>query len=183
MVATNSRSPSALLITGSVGAGKTSVAELVGGLLAEAEVPHAVIDLDWLRNAWPSPPGDRFNFAMELRNLRDVVRNFMDAGAVRLVLAGVVETQADLDRYRATISVPLTICRLRVDLPVLRARLTRRHEDGQALRWHLDRSGELDAILEAVRLEDFSVEASKLTAYQVAEIVLDAAGWMAPPAG
>ncbi len=70
-------------------------AELVGERLAAAEVPHAVIDLDWLRNTWPSPPGDRFNLAIELRNLRDVARNFLDAGAVRLVLAGVVETHAE----------------------------------------------------------------------------------------
>jgi len=176
-VATSSLSPSALLITGSVGAGKTSVAELVGELLAEAEVPHAVIDLDWLRNTWPSPPGDRFNLAMVLRNLGDVARNFLDAGAVRLVLAGVVETHADLDRYRATIGVPLAVCRLRVPLPVLHARLNRRHDDDNSLRWHLDRSGELDAILEAVGLEDFSIEASGLTAHEVAEAVIAGSGW------
>jgi Ni2+-binding GTPase involved in maturation of urease and hydrogenase len=39
-------SRSALLINGTVGAGKTSVAETVGNLLTEAGVPKAVIDLD-----------------------------------------------------------------------------------------------------------------------------------------
>ncbi|GAB2821190.1 DUF397 domain-containing protein [Lentzea nigeriaca] len=45
----------ALLITGPVGVGKTTVAEAVGDVLAAAEVPHAVIDLDWLRCFRPSP--------------------------------------------------------------------------------------------------------------------------------
>ena len=36
-------------------------AEMVGGVLTEAGVPNAVIDLDWLRRSWPSPSGDRFN--------------------------------------------------------------------------------------------------------------------------
>ena len=46
---------SAMLINGTVGAGKTSVAEMVGDLLTEAGMPNAVIDLDWLRRSWPSP--------------------------------------------------------------------------------------------------------------------------------
>ncbi len=50
------------------------------------------------------------------------------------------------------------------------ARLNMRHENGNALRWHLARSAELDAILEAVGLEDLSIEASGLTAHEVAEL-------------
>jgi adenylylsulfate kinase len=103
---------SALLITGTVGAGKTSVAEMVGDLLSEAGVPNAVIDLDWLRRSWPSPAGDRFNLAMELRNLRPVARNYLDAGVVRIVLAGVVETRVDRDRYQDALGDPLSVCRL-----------------------------------------------------------------------
>ncbi|MET8756910.1 hypothetical protein [Lentzea sp. NPDC004782] len=45
----------ALLITGPVGIGKTTVAEAVGDVLAAASVPHAVIDLDWLRHCTPKP--------------------------------------------------------------------------------------------------------------------------------
>ncbi|MGY4766497.1 hypothetical protein ACXC9Q_06220 [Kribbella sp. CWNU-51] len=62
--------PRALLITGPVGIGKTAVAGAVGEALAEVGVPGAVIDLDGLASAWPAPPDDRFNLALELRNLR-----------------------------------------------------------------------------------------------------------------
>jgi adenylylsulfate kinase-like enzyme len=50
-------SPRALLLTGTVGIGKTTVAVAVGDLLREREVANAVVDLDELRRAWPSPPG------------------------------------------------------------------------------------------------------------------------------
>jgi adenylylsulfate kinase len=155
---------SALLINGTVGAGKTSVAEMVGDLLTEAGVPNAVIDLDWLRRSWPSPTGDRFNVAMALRNLRSVARNYRDAGAVRIVLAGVIETKINRDRHEDALGVPLSVCRLRVDLPLVRARLAQRHEgEGAVLQWYLARSGELDAILEAAAIEDFTVSATDLS--------------------
>ena len=79
---------------------------LVGDLLTEAGVPNAVIDLDWLRRSWPSPAGDRFNVAMALRNLRSVARNYRDAGAVRIVLGGVIETKVERDRHQDTLGVP-----------------------------------------------------------------------------
>ena len=139
-------SPSALLITGTVGAGRTSVAEVVGDRLAEAEISNAVIDLDWLRRTWPSPPGDPFNVAMTVRNLRSVAGNYLGSGTERLVLAGVVETAAQRERFREALNVPMVVCRLLVELPVIHARLACRHtKEETALRWHLSRAGELDA--------------------------------------
>ncbi|MEU4162616.1 adenylyl-sulfate kinase [Actinoplanes sp. NPDC026670] len=170
--------PSALLVTGTVGSGKTSVADALGDLLADAELPNAVIDVDWLRRSWPAPPGDRFNRGITLRNLRAVARNYVDAGALRLVLAGVIESRAERDAYRIALGVPLAVCRLTVDLPTVRQRLTRRHQDDpDGLRWHLDRSGELDEILRRARVEDVTVEVTSRSVRQVAEAVRDAVGW------
>ena len=42
----------ALLVTGSVGAGKTAVLLALGELLAERDEPYALVDLDWL--CWAS---------------------------------------------------------------------------------------------------------------------------------
>ena len=47
--------PRALLLTGTVGAGKTTVAATVGDLLREHGVPNATVDLDELRWACRSP--------------------------------------------------------------------------------------------------------------------------------
>lgn len=168
----------ALLLTGTVGSGKTSVAETIGDLLSAAGVAHAVIDVDWLRRSWPRPPGDPFNSTMALRNLRAVAENYLQAGAARLVLAGVIESRTERSAYQRALQVPVTVCRLRVAQATIRHRLIRRHEnDGDGLRWHLSRSGELDRILAQAQVEDVVVEATTTTLRQTAEAVLAAIGW------
>lgn len=168
----------ALLITGTVGVGKTSVADAVGDRLTAADVPHAVIDLDRLSHSWPRPRDDPFNFGMLLRNLRSVAGNYLEAGATHLVLAGVAESHADREHFQHALGVELTVCRLRVALPTVRHRLARRHgEDAEGLRWHLGRSGELDRILDDARVEDHVVDATHASIATTAESVLRAVGW------
>lgn len=170
---------SALLVNGTVGVGKTSTAEAVGDLLADAGVAHAVLDLDSLRQSWPAPPGDRFNFGMLLRNVRSIAGNYLDAGAARLVLAGVIEQPDERKRLADAVGVELTVCRLRADHTVLRQRLTRRHHsEPEALRWHLDRSGELDGILDRSTVDDFVLDASNGSVTDVASSVVERAGWL-----
>ncbi|XVV08863.1 adenylyl-sulfate kinase [Actinoplanes sp. CA-131856] len=168
----------ALLITGTVGSGKTSVAGAIGDRLTQAQTANAVIDVDWLRRSWPSPPDDPFNRGITLRNLRAVARNYIETGVLRLVLAGVIESHAERDAYQTALGVPLTVCRLRVDLPTVRQRLIRRHDgDAARLRWHLDRSGELDNIFQQAQVEDFAVDATTDSVHQVAAAVMAAVGW------
>ncbi|MEV0618697.1 hypothetical protein AB0I81_35625 [Nonomuraea sp. NPDC050404] len=168
----------ALLITGSVGVGKTTVADVAGDLLSAEGVPNAVIDLDWLRRAWPAPPSDPWNGRLTLRNLRAVAANYLAAGAERLVLAGVIESRAERHGYEEALGVPFAVCRLHVELPEVHRRLKARHElDPDGLDWHLGRAGELAAILDAARVEDFTVDGTHGTPPQVAARVIE--GWRA----
>ena len=161
----------ALLITGPIGVGKTTVAEAVGDVLAAASVPHAVIDLDGLRRSWPSPADDPFNLGLELRNLKAVPRNHRDAGAERLVLAGVVESRLDRSRYAEVLGVDLLVCRLIADLAVIRERLVARHRADSGLAWHVNRAGELAEIFTSAGIEDFTIAADRPPS-DVAEAVL-----------
>ncbi|MFC4079340.1 AAA family ATPase [Amycolatopsis samaneae] len=168
----------ALLLTGPVGIGKSTVAEAVGELLAAAAVPHAVIDLDELHRRWPAPADDPFDLAMELRNLGALAGNYLGAGARRLVLAGVVESRADRRRYAEVLGTELTVCLLTADAAAIDRRLARRHgaEDTDGLRWHLARARELDGIFRRAGVEDFAVAADGPVT-DVAKAVLAAAGW------
>jgi adenylylsulfate kinase len=170
--------PRALLIDGTVGVGKTTVAAAVGHLLTESQVPNAVIDVDGLRQAWPCPAGDRFNLALAMRNLACVSANHVDAGSVRLVLASVLETQSDRTAHEQALGMPVVVCRLRAKLPVVRDRLVRRHQDdNDALEWHLNRAPELEAILDLSRVQDHSVDVTSVTATEAASEVLLRTGW------
>ena len=168
----------ALLLTGTVGAGKSTTADRVADRLQVAGVPHAVIDLDEIRRSWPAPPGDRFGFDVHLLNLAPLADNYVAAGAGRLVLAGVCETRRDRARYEAVLGVPLVVCRLRVESGLLQARLRQRHiDDESGLDWHLARAGELDGILDASGVADLDITVDGLTRDEVALAVLDAIGW------
>ncbi|MBC9713824.1 hypothetical protein H9Y04_14730 [Streptomyces sp. TRM66268-LWL] len=174
----SSRTRAAVLLTGTVGVGKTSVADAVGDRLAEAGVPHGVVDLDRLCQVWPAPEGDPFNSRALLRNLRAVAVTYLDGGARRLVLAGVAEDQGEVRELTEAVGVPLTVCRLEVELAVVHDRLRARHAgDPAGLRWHLDRSGELAGILDAAQVADCSVDATHRPVAEVAEAVLRAVGW------
>lgn len=167
-----------LLITGTVGAGKTTITQAIGGLLADRGVPHALIDLDELRRCWPSPDGDRFNNAMELQNLRSVAANYMAAGAIRLVLAGVVERRSNVRDYERAVDCTLEVVRLRVDLDVLVDRLRDRHRNDPAeLTWHLDRAPELNAVLDHAGVTNAEVDTTGRLIPDVAADVLAAVGW------
>lgn len=139
----------AIVITGPVGAGKTTTAGALADLLEQVRIPHAMIDMDHLRWAWPAPPDDRFNARLGYRNLAAVAGAYREAGVRVLVLADVVERPEDRARYEAAIpGARVVIVRLRVPLELIAARLHGR-DAGEQLAWSLNRAPELEGILDA----------------------------------
>ncbi len=169
-----------LFLTGTVGVGKTTAAQAVGDLLVAAGVPHAVIDVDWLRRAWPPPGEDPFDVEMAMRNLRAVAANYRDRGAVRLVVAGVLESRQERTLAAVALAAPMTVCRLTADPAVVRERLAQRHgPESRGLAWHLHRAGELDQVLDGAAVEDLRLDVTALTPAQAAEQLVAAVGWRA----
>ena len=168
----------AIVVTGTVGAGKSSVAGELQHVLGRQGIPHAGVDLDALTECWPSPPDDPFNTRVMLKNLACVWSTYRQAGAQRLVMAGVLEYREELDGYRQAIPGLLpVVCRLVASTATLRERL-RQREIGSGLAWHLRRAEELAAKLEATRLEDFVVHNEGRTVQETATEVLVRAGWL-----
>ena len=154
-------------------------ADAVADLLREKGVAHALIDLDGLRRFWPNPADDPFGHAKEIANLAAVARTYLQAGAQRLVLAGVVGDAATYRDYRETLGLDdVVVCRLRIDPDLGRARVARRHElhDGER-EWHLHRFAELDALLDEAAIEDVTVQVGRRRPEEVARDVLAAVGW------
>ncbi len=166
-----------LIISGSMGAGKTTVLSEASDLLAEAGVAHAAIDLDWLAIMHPQrdPHGGRLVFA----NLAAVWPTYATAGADRLIVARVVEDQAELDQYRSAVpgAQPI-VCRLTAPIELMRERL-RVREPGMFLDQALARASELDGILERAGVEDFVVDNGPgRSVGEVARQVLSSADWL-----
>ena len=167
-----------LAISGSVGVGKTSVLVELNYLLSEMMVPHGCVERDALSYSWPT--NGRFNERTLESNLACVVKNFLAAGVERLLIAGVIETDSDLDVYRRCIpNASIQVCRLTADLDVRRERLTSR-EIGAGLDWHLARTAELDDIQDNSGVEDFCVDNGHRPIREVTFEVLKKARWPLP---
>src|SRR3954463_11089746 len=100
----------AILLTGGVGAGKTTVMQALGELLEERDEPYALVDLDWL--CWARP---RTGTPHELLcvNLAGVAAAYADHGVESLVLARHLVSAAELEAVRAALpGVEVTAVRL-----------------------------------------------------------------------
>ena len=166
-----------LLISGSMGAGKTTVLSEASDLLVEAGLAHAAIDLDWLSIMHPSEGehGERLMFA----NLAAVWPNCAAAGAERLLIARVVENRSELQRYREAVpGAEPVVCRLTASIDTMQRRV-RVRDIGMIQAQLIARSATLADILERAGAEDFTVdngEGRSIT--HVAREVLSLAGWL-----
>jgi adenylylsulfate kinase len=169
-----------LLLTGSVGSGKTAVAAEICDLLAECKVPNAAIDLDAL--TWQWPPSSSWNDDLMFASLAALWAIHRDNGTTHLTLARVIEDRAEVDRYLAAVpGAEITICRLTGPESLRIERLTARMPPGPARDWHIARTRELESILEARALEDFVADNDARPVRAVALEVLERAGWPCPP--
>jgi adenylylsulfate kinase len=165
-----------LLISGTVGAGKSTVASEISDVLAALKIPHAAVDLDAL--VWQWPPTSEWNNDLLFENLASVWPNYLAHGATRLVLARVLEDPAELARYRAAVpGAQITVCRLVAPEALRVRRLLGRMPPGPSREWHLVRTVELEEILCRLGHEEFTVENGDRPVREVALEVLARAGW------
>jgi hypothetical protein len=171
-----------LLITGPVGVGKSTIAAEAATLLRQADIPHALIDLDQLEQSWPVPADDPWNERVAHRNLSCVWANFRQAGADRLILTRVLEARSLL--VRVTEAVPgaqITVVRLRAPLAVLHERIRSREASDPS--WYLEAATDTAKVFERAQVEDHLVDNESRPATVVAEEVLRRVGWLNPGSG
>ncbi len=166
-----------LIVTGPVGAGKTTVAAAISAELERRSIAHAWVDVDQLAQCFPRPADDPFHAGLVVRNLADLCRNFLAAGAERLILPYVIEDAAG--RAAIVSAIPggeLTVVRLTVRPETVLARL-RGRESGESLAWHLRRAPELTAIMERNGVGDLIVGTDGRTPDDLALEILRLVGW------
>lgn len=166
-----------VLVNGSVGTGKTTTAEALGAELEQRGIPGAVIDVDWLRRSWPSPPGDPFRTTLALANMQAIAANFRRAGAQVLVVASVVETRDELQRSAVALSANCLLhVRLSAAPGVVQSRLTERHrDDAAALDWHTRRHPVLARMLDRAGFTDeLALDTSHATVDDVVQTIVAA---------
>jgi len=167
---------SLLVITGSMGSGKSSVLAEASDILSLKGVAHAAVDLDALSfGHFPAAPDTS---ELMYRNLGSIWRNYASAGATRLLLARAMETRVELEVCSKAVSaLQVKVCRLMADLPVMESRV-RQRELGILQQKFVDRVSVLDALLDRADLEDFRIHNQDRPLNQVAMEMLQHAGWL-----
>jgi hypothetical protein len=165
-----------LIITGSMGAGKTSVLGEASDILALRQITHAAIDLDALGLAHlPSVSG---NDGVMYRNLQSVCENYASLGVRRLLLARAVENHAELELCRSAVSAKgVVVCRLTANVGTMERRIKGR-ESGLSQREYVARVAKLNDILDRARLENFTVSDENRSLSEVGYEMLLKAGWI-----
>jgi hypothetical protein len=172
---------SLLVITGTMGAGKTSVLGEASDILALQNIAHAALDLDafGLAHLPPAPlPSDARNDAVMYRNLQCVCKNYAALGIRRFLVARAIEDRVTLERCRKAVSAKSTIvCRVTANIETIQQRV-RVRESGVLQEQFVARVAKLNSILDRARLEDFSVTSDDRPVTQIAHEMLLKAGWI-----
>lgn len=163
-----------LFLNGGYGVGKSSALDHIGDLLAETGSPFSLMDIDWFHRSWPSAASDPENVLTEAENMAAVWRNYQRAGPRQLVVAGVITSGSDRDRYADTFGLPVRSARLTASEAVIDARLRRRYSEDQAssLKWHLDRHAHLTHRQAWADLDELVIHTDELNPRAVAAAVL-----------
>jgi len=166
-----------IIITGSMGAGKTAVLGEASDLLALRGIVHAAIDLDGLglTHLPSAAPSDDAMY----ENLRSVCVNYAARGARNFLVARAIENVTQLNRCREIIPAANTVvCRLVASEETMKRRVEMR-EAGVSKRDYVARVTKLNAILDGAQLEDFAVVNEDRPLTEVALEMLQKAGWIA----
>lgn len=165
-----------IVVTGTVGVGKTTIATVMHDILADRAIAHACVDVDWLRMSWPER--GLWNSAVSMANLASTWATFYEAGAARLIIVDVVEARSYLEHYEHAVpGAEIQVCRLTAP-ELLRERRIFARDEGPSREWHLARTVELDRILDDAAVADFVVDNGDRPMADTATEVLVRAGWI-----
>ena len=159
----------AIVVTGPVGAGKTTIMATLTELLEEHGIPNGGVDMDHFRWFYPKSTEDPFGGEIGRKNLAFVAANYRSIGISTLVLADVVEHEnSRLELQTVLPDYSVVVVRLKVPMHLIEERLKVR-ESTENLQWYLNRAPELEQIMEDASVGDFVIEVGQRNPREVAE--------------
>lgn len=167
-------SPLAIVITGPVGAGKSTTAAELRELLGRAGKANVLFDMDYLRATYPDPVGDQFSASLGYRVLADAwkhmrVCDYGEHGSLNIaIIADVVETHDQRTHYEMALPpAEVKIVRLLVEMPELLRRLEGR-ESEDSIEWYRRRAPELQQLMHEREIGDIVIEVGNRAPAKVA---------------
>ncbi|MEA2446839.1 MAG: hypothetical protein QOK47_476 [Actinomycetota bacterium] len=169
----------ALVITGTIGAGKTTIIEAISAQLRSAGLLHGVLDLDWLNQLSPAPdPLDPYNDGLRVTNLEAVWSTFYARGARHAVISGTIVSREQLEAIRETLpGLAVTVCLLVCPSDLVKERIKQRTR-GRLLEDFLSRTEGLAQTIEEANIHDFVGRNGDRLPEEVAAEIVDQLDWL-----
>jgi adenylylsulfate kinase-like enzyme len=166
-----------LVLTGTVGSGKTVVAIEIGHILEQQGHAAAVVDLDWL--GWLHMRSSAITADQLIaRNLAAIWPHLREAGMLYAVLARAMLGRDGKSALQAAApEADLVVVRLTASPQTIELRL-RRRDNGRELEEHLREGESMSQAMDRTGLEDMSVATDDRTPTEVAQEVLERVGWI-----
>jgi predicted kinase len=162
-----------LVLHGSPGSGKTTVARAISEILRVADMAHAVIDLDDLSILYPSPGR---SFARD--NLMAIWPNYAAVPRLKVVIPSVIADEPEREQLRAAVpGARFIVCELTAPEAVLKDRVTAREPNEhwqQLLRDFVDL---YHRRTDLARIRDFQVQTHGRSVDETAMEIIELTGW------
>jgi predicted GTPase len=86
-----------VVVTGTIGVGKTAIAMTMSEILHERGIRHGLLEVDWLGEVYPAPyPDDPYSTRFAMKNLAAIWPNFLEVGITRAIVAMTLENHQEL---------------------------------------------------------------------------------------
>ncbi len=168
----------AILLTGTVGVGKTTVLTEIGEILDAAQEPYALVDLDWLAWIRPAEGSGATVTGVLGENLRHVAATFRSAGIRRIAVARAICDPGEVEAIRVALGASrLTVVRLTAAPPAIEDRL-RARDRGAQLTEHLLEAHAFKAAAEAAGIGDVVLRTDEADPTAVARAAMAQAKWI-----
>ena len=170
--------PRAVLVIGTIGAGKTVVAIEMGEILEESGIRSAILDLDWLGWVHRGPGQHVAVDDLIASNLGAIVPNFGAVGIHHYVLARSIRSVEQVAGLKdAFDGASLVVARLTASKETISNRL-RNRDEGEVLKEHLVQAEHFAAEQAQADLADFDISNESGSVREVATEILLRLGWI-----
>jgi len=161
-----------LVLNGSPGSGKSTIANLIADHLRESDITHAVIDVDELARVFPEK-----HMAMMWDNLSLIWKNYCQVPDIKVTLPVCIDDKEAFEALRnATPCNRFTICELTAPVDVLKSRVANREPNKY---WQEKLKKLVDAYKNRpVKFSDFQQDTSEFSPTETAKKITEQLGWL-----
>ena len=168
-----------LVVTGTIGVGKTAIAMTMSEILHDRGIRHGLLEVDWLGEVYPAPyPEDPYSTRFAMKNLAAIWPHYLEVAITRAIVTMTIENQEELNDLKTALpSAEVIVVRLEAS-PQTRAERIRRRELGTLLHHFLEKTGPLAEQMESFGIGDLVVQNDDQTPHAVANEILRRIGWL-----